>query len=305
MLIELPDNASRQRTEAVVKQVEGFLKAQPAINHVVSLVGLNFIQNANQTNAAIMFVMLKPWDERNAAKDQLPAVLGAVNGYLFQLQETRGFAFTLPEIIGLGTTAGLEMNLQDRGVNNVQRFAGLVNDFTRAANGRPELRGVYSTIRVNTPQLYVRVDREKAKALGISLTELFQTLQAFLSTLYINDFNLYGKTYRVQAEAQPKFRQTPDDIGRLYVRGPNQHMVPVSALTHTQFRVGPSVITRFNGFASALVIGAPAPGKSSGQMLDAVERLVQEKYAGQGVGYAYSGQSYQERASGGQGSLVF
>jgi multidrug efflux pump subunit AcrB len=190
-------------------------------------------------------------------------------------------------------------------VNDVQRFAGLVNDFTRAANGRPELRGVYSTIRVNTPQLYVRVDREKAKALGISLTELFQTLQAFLSTLYINDFNLYGKTYRVQAEAQPKFRQTPDDIGRLYVRGPNQHMVPVSALTRTEFRAGPSVLTRFNGFTSALVIGAPAPGKSSGQMLDAVERLAQEKYAGRGVGYAFSGQSYQERASGGQGSLVF
>jgi len=164
---------------------------------------------------------------------------------------------------------------------------------------------VYSTIRVNTPQLYVRVDREKAKTLGISLTELFQTLQAFLSTLYINDFNLYGKTYRVQAEAQPKFRQTPEDIGRLYVRSPNQQMVPVSALTRTEFRVGPSVLTRFNGFTSALVIGAPAPGKSSGEMLDAVERLAQEKYAGQGVGYAFSGQSFQERASGGQGSLVF
>src|SRR5256712_7359419 len=114
------------------------------------------------------------------------------------------------------------MNLQDRGVNDVQRFGGLVNDFTRAANGRPELRGVYSTLRVNTPQLYVQVDREKAKALGISPPDLFQTLQAFLPTLYINDFNLYGQTYQVQAEAQPKLRQTPDDIGRLYVGGPNQ-----------------------------------------------------------------------------------
>src|SRR5882762_7857296 len=305
MLIELPDNASRQRTEAVVKQVEGFLKAQPAINHVVSLVGLNFIQNANQTNAAIMFVMLKPWEERNAPKDKLPAVLGAVNGYLFQLQETRGFAFNLPEIIGLGTTAGLELNLQDRGVNDVTRFAGLTGEFAADANALPQLRGVYPTIRVNTPQLFVHVDREKVKALGISLSELFQTLQASLSTLYINDFNRYGKTYRVQAEAQARFRQTPDDIGRLYVRGPNQQMVPVSALTRTEFRAGPSVITRFNGFTSALVVGAPALGKSSGDMLDAVERLAQDKYAGRGVGYAFSGQSYQERASGGQGSLVF
>jgi len=305
MLVALPDDASRQRTEQVVGGIEGFLKQQPAVNHVVALVGLDFIQNANQTNAAIIFVNMKPWDERTSRKDQINAVLGATNGYLFGMRNARGFAFNLPEIIGLGTNAGLEMNLQDRGVNDVQRFAGLVNDFTRDANGRPELRGVYSTLRVNTPQLYVQVDREKAKALGISLTDLFQTLQAFLSTLYINDFNLYGKTYRVQAEAQSKFRQTPDDIGRLYVRAPNQHMVPVSALTRTQFQTGPSVLTRFNGFTSALVIGAPAPGKSSGQMLDAVERLVQEKYGSQGVGYAFSGQSYQERASGGQGGLVF
>jgi len=305
MLIELPDNASRQRTEAVVQQVEGFLKQQPAINHVVSLVGLNFIQNANQTNAAIMFVMLKPWEERTAPRDQFAAVLGAVNGYLFQLQQTRGFAFNMPEIIGLGTTAGLELNLQDRGVNDLTRFAGLTGEFAGDANALPELRGVYPTIRVNTPQLFVDVDRAKVKALGISLTDLFQTLQASLSTLYINDFNRYGKTYRVQAEAQARFRQTPEDIGRLYVRGPNQQMVPVSALTRTEFRAGPSVITRFNGFTSALVVGAPGPGKSSGEMLAAVERLAQDKYAGRGVGYAFSGQSYQERASGGQGSLVF
>src|SRR5438876_2802543 len=208
MLVALPDDASRQRTEAVVGGIEGFLKRQPAINHVVALVGLDFIQNANQTNAAIIFVNMKPWDERSSRRDQINAVLGAVNGYLFGMRDARGFAFNLPEIIGLGTNAGLEMNLQDRGVNDVQRFAALVNDFTRDANGSPDLRGVYSTLRVNTPQLYVQVDREKTKALGISLTDLFQTLQAFLSTLYINDFNLYGKTYRVQAEAQPRFRQT-------------------------------------------------------------------------------------------------
>ena len=305
ILVELPDNASRQRTEAVVRQVEGFLQQQPATGHIVSLVGLNFIQNANQTNAAMMFVMLKPWDERTAPQEQLPAVLGTVNGFLFGLREARGFAFNLPEIIGLGTTAGLEMNLQDRSVNDVVRFAALTGDFARDANAQPELRGVYPTIRVNTPQLFVQVDREKAKALGVPLTELFQTLQAFLSTLYINDFNLYGKTYRVQAEAQARFRQTPEDIGRLYVRGPGQQMVPVSALTRTEFRAGPSVITRFNGFTSSLVVGGAAPGTSSGQMLDAVERLAQDRYGPQGVGYAFSGQSYQERATGGQGAMVF
>jgi len=305
ILIELPDNASRQRTDAVVQQIEGFLRQQPAVNHVVSLVGLNFLLNANQTNVTMMFVTLKPWEERTTPQDQFAAVLGAANGHLFQRRDMRGFAFNLPEIIGLGTTAGLEMNLQDRGVNDVTKFAGLTGEFARDANALPELRGVYPAIRVNTPQLFVQVDREKVKALGISLTDLFQTLQASLSTLYINDFNRYGKTYRVQAEAQARFRQTPEDIGRLYVRGPNQQMVPVSALTHTEFRAGPSVITRFNGFTSALVVGAPAPGKSSGEMLAAVERLAQDKYAARGVGYAFSGQSYQERASSGQGRVVF
>jgi len=305
MLVELPDNASRQRTEAVVGRLEGYLKQQPAVKDVVSFVGLNFIQNANQTNAAITFVTLKPWDVRSSKRDQLGAVLGGVNGFLFGLKETRGFAFNLPEIIGLGTTAGLEMNLQDRGVNDVTKFAGLAGEFTRDANALPALRGVYPTIRVNTPQLFVQVDRDKAKALGVSLSDLFQTLQAFLSTLYINDFNRYGKTYRVQAEAQPQFRQTPEDIGRLYVRGSHDAMVPVSALTHSEFQAGPSVITRFNGFTSALVVGSPAPGASSGQMLDAVERLARDRYGSRGVGYAFSGQSYQERASGGQGTLVF
>src|SRR5207244_3014219 len=158
-----------------------------------------------------------------------------VNGYLFQLQQTRGFAFNLPEIIGLGTTAGLELNLQDRGVNDVTRFAGLTGEFAADANALPELRGVYPTIRVNTPQLFVQV----------------------------------------------------------------------AALARTGFRAGPGVLTRFNGFTSALLVGAPAPGKSSGELLAAVERLAQDKYAGRGIGYGFSGQSYQERASGGQGGLVF
>ncbi len=272
IFVELPDAASRQRTDAVVQDIQAFLKRQTAIQHSVALVGLNFIQNANQTNAATIFVALKPWDERSARQDQLDAVLGAVNGYLFRLQEARAFAFNLPESPGLGTTAGLEMNLQDRAVNDIQRFAGLAGNFAGDANALPDLRSVTPNIRVNVPQLFVQVDREKVKALGVSLTDLYQTLQAFLSTLYINDFNLYGKTYRVQLEAQARFRQTPEDIGRLHVRG---------------------------------VTGSPGPGKSSGQMLDAAETLARDRYGPQGLGYAFSGQSYQERASSGQGGLVF
>ncbi|MBX6332082.1 MAG: multidrug efflux RND transporter permease subunit [Gemmatimonadaceae bacterium] len=302
--VELPGSASLQRTERVVQRIETYLKQQPAVQHVFALVGFSLIQGASQTSSATIFVGLKPWDERRKASEHVDAVLAATNGYFFQMRDATAFAFNLPEIPGLGTTAGLEMNLQDRGINDVRRFAAAAQQFVADANRNPALQQVSTTIRVNVPQLYVQVDRAKAKSLGVSLSELFQTLQAMLSSLYINDFNLYGKTYRVQAQAQPQFRVRPEDIGRLYVRGASDQMIPVSALTTTEFRGGPSIITRFNGFTSALVTASPAPGHSSGEMLNAVETLARDRYAGQGVGYALSGQSFQERESGGQSAIV-
>jgi multidrug efflux pump subunit AcrB len=221
------------------------------------------------------------------------------------LDKAVAFGFNLPEIPGLGTTAGLEVNLQDRGVNDIRKFAVLANEFTQRANALPELQGVQSLMRVNVPQVFVRVDREKVKSLGVSLTDVFRTLQSMLSTLYVNDFNLYGRTYRVQVEAQPRFREKPEDIGRLYVRGPDGAMIPISTLTRTQFQGGPSLVQRFNGFTSALVTGAPKPGYSSGQMLAAVERLAQSEFVPRGLGYGFSGQSYQEKAASGQGALIF
>jgi len=305
MIVQLPDGASRQRTDEVVARIEHFLGEQPAIKNVVSLVGLNFLLGANQTNSATVFVLLKPWDERAGAANQLDAVLQKTNGFLFSMRDAQAFAFNLPEIPGLGSTAGLEMNLQDRGVNDIRRFARLAGDFATQANALPEVGSVLPQIRVNVPQIFVDVDRAKTKALGVSLTSLFQTLQALLSTLYINDFNLYGKTYRVQAEAQARFREKPEDIGRFYVRGSQDAMIPVSTLVRTRLQGGPSLVTRFNGFTSALVTGAPKAGASSGQMLDAVDRLMRSQFIPRGVGYALSGQSFQERASSGQGTLVF
>jgi hydrophobe/amphiphile efflux-1 (HAE1) family protein len=304
-IVQLPDGASRQRTDEVVRRIEQFLGQQPAIKNVVSLVGLNFLLGANQTNSATIFVLLNPWDDRKGAANQLDAVLQKTNGFLFSLRDAQAFAFNLPEIPGLGSTAGLEMNLQDRGVNDIRRFAAVAGDFANQANALPEVGGILPQIRVNVPQIFVDVDRAKTKALGVSLTDLFQTLQALLSTLYINDFNLYGKTYRVQAEAQAQFREKPEDIGRFYVRGSQDAMIPVSTLVRTTFQGGPSLVTRFNGFTSALVTGAPKPGYSSGQMLGAIDRLMTTQYLPQGVGYALSGQSFQERASTGQGTIVF
>ena len=302
--IQLPDGASRQRTDAVVERVEGMLRKEPGVRTFAALVGFNLLAQANQSNGATMFVLLKPWDERN--KDNtVDAILGRMNGQLFGMKDALAFGFNFPEIPGLGTTAGLELNLQARRGQDVPTFARQVQAVLADMNKLPETPGAATTFRANVPQVFVHVDRETAKARGVELDDLFATLQAMLSSLYINDFNIFGRTYRVQAEAQSRFRQTPEDIGRLYVRAENDEMIPLSALTRAEFRGAPSVLSRFNGFPSALVTSTSPPGVSSGQQLDAVEQLLNGRYADEGVGFAYSGQSFQERASSGQAGVVF
>ncbi len=305
VVVQLPDGASLQRTIAVGQKIEEYLLKQPAVAYVANFVGLSFVLGTNQTNSASMFVLLKPWDERSGKGEQLDAVLAGTNKFLASLDNAVAFGFNLPEIPGLGTTAGLEVNLQDRSVNDIRKFAGLVNEYTQQANAQPELQGVQSLMRVNVPQIYVHVDREKVKSLGVSLSDVFQTLQTMLSTLYVNDFNLYGRTYRVQLEAQSRFRQRPEDIGKLYVRGPGGDMIPISSLVRIEFQGGPSLVQRFNGFTSALVTGQPRPGYSSGQMLAAVRRVADSAFAPRGMGYAFSGQSYQESAASGQAGVIF
>ncbi|HXY18488.1 MAG TPA: efflux RND transporter permease subunit, partial [Gemmatimonadales bacterium] len=256
-----------------------------------------------QTNSAVMFVNVAPWEERGK-NESIDAITQRLSGRLFGMRDAIGFAFNLPEIPGLGATAGVEAYIQDRVGRPVSAFAPEVGAFTQAANQIPASGGVQVNFRASVPQLYVNVDRATAKARGVHLDDLFGTLQALLSALYINDFNLYGKTYRVQAEAQAQFRQTPADIGRLYVRGANDAMVPLSAVTHTEFRGAPTLITRFNGFTSALLTGAPKPGRSSGEMMAELDTLVGGRFANEGLALAYSGQSYQERASSGAAGAV-
>jgi hydrophobe/amphiphile efflux-1 (HAE1) family protein len=302
--VQLPDAASLQRTRAVVKQIEGIIRKEPAVTNVVVLVGLDLLSQSSQTNAAIMFVSLKPWSERNSRSDGVDAILQRVNGKLFGMRDAIAFGFNLPEIPGLGTTAGLELNLQQRAGTDYDAFANAARNFVADLKTVPSLQNPTVNIRTDVPQLFVHVDENAAESRGVNSATIFSMLQAMLSNLYINDFNLYGRTYRVQAEAQSQFRQRPEDIGRFYVRSTSGEMVPLSALTTTEMRGAPVLLTRFNGFPSAMVTASVAPGHSSGEGLDAAEKLVADKYAAQGVGYAYSGQSYQERASAGQGGLV-
>jgi multidrug efflux pump len=304
LAVQLPDAASRQRTEEVVARVEKLVLADSSVASAVTLVGLDLLTFSQQTNSATMFVRVKPWDERKRKDQSLDAIVARVNSQLFGIKEAYSFGFNFPEIPGLGRTSGLEMNLQARTGGDYRTFAGVAQSFVNDANALPEIQGVTTLIRADVPQIFVKVDQDAAYARGVGPAQIFSTLQAMLSNLYINDFNLYGRTYRVQAEALPEFRQKPEDIGRFYVRSSRGDMVPLGALVTSEMRGGPSIISRFNGFPSALVTGQPKPGRSSGEMLGAVERLVADKYASQGIGYAYSGQSYQERVSAGSSALV-
>jgi len=301
--IQLPDGASLQRTEAVLERVEGFLRQEKSVQNIVALAGLDILSRSTQTNSAVLFVNVAPWDERGK-NESVDAITQRLSARMFGMQDAIGYAFNLPEIPGLGATAGVEAYIQDRTGRPVSAFAPEVAAFTQAANQIPASGGVQVNFRASVPQLYVNVDRATAKARGVHLDDLFGTLQALLSSLYINDFNLYGKTYRVQLEAQAPFRQTPADIGRLYVRGNNDAMIPLSALTTTQFRGAPTLITRFNGFTSALLAGTVKPGHSSGQMMAELDSLVRTRFEAEGVDLAYSGQSYQERASSGAAGAV-
>jgi multidrug efflux pump len=305
LAVQLPDAASLQRTKAVVQQVEKLLRDEPAVVNIVALVGLDILSGRSAaTNGATIFVNLKNWDDR-PAKDALDALAGRINGKLFAMREATAFGFNLPEVPGLGATAGVEINLQNRSGMDIREFAQRVQDFRSATAQLPASGGLNSSFRSSVPQVFVTVDRESAKARGVNLGDLFGTMQAFLSQLYINDFNLFGKTYRVQAEAQQQFRQKPEDIGRLYVRGSGGAMIPLSALTTQSFRSAPTVLQRFNGFTSAQFTGAPKPGRSSGELLNEVDSLVRTQFVSSGIGVSYSGQSYQERVSSGDAALVF
>jgi len=301
---QLPSGASLQRTRAVVAKLETMLHNDPGVQSTVALVGLDILSSANQPNSAVVFVGLKPWDERGAS-ESADAILARLNGALYMMPDALAFGFNFPEIPGLGTTSGLELNLQARAGQSIDTFNVQVNQFIQALAKEPAVVGAATTFRIDAPRIFLNVDRDAVKAHNVSLSSLFLTLQTMLSTLYINDFNLYGRTYRVQAEAAPQFRRTPEDIGRLFVRSNDGQMIPISTLARPEFRTGPSILSRFNGFTSALVTAQPAPGHSSGQMLAAVEGLIDRDFASKGVGYAYSGQSFQEKASSGQGGMIF
>jgi HAE1 family hydrophobic/amphiphilic exporter-1/multidrug efflux pump len=307
-MFQLPDGASKQRTDQVLEKVERFFLSNSAIHSTDAMSGLNFVFNTRGPNTATMFVPLHLWDERKQPDQHVKALIGAAYGEFAKIPEALILAFNAPSIRGLGATGGFSVQLQDPSGGDFKKFAAVAQEFVAKARRDPAIGAIGTSFRVSSPRLYAHVNRERAKALGVPISEVFDTLQAFFGNLYINDFLKFGRVYRVQTEAEAQYRSKPEDISKIYVRalnGQGPSMIPLDTVVTTEYTSGPDPVTHFNGFNTALVLGAAAPGYSSGQVLDALERVAREVLVPQGYGIDWSGISYQERLVGRQSLYAF
>ncbi|RWK10067.1 multidrug efflux RND transporter permease subunit [Mesorhizobium sp.] len=305
VVIQLPDGASLERTDAVAQKARDILQNTPGVDIVGSISGLNFLTSAAQSNSAVEFAILKPWDERgpdqNASK-----LVEQVRGKLLQMPEAFALSFDPPSIPGLGTTGGFEFQVEDLS----GRGSAALNEVTQAliaeARKQPELnpQQLFSSFSTSTPQFNYDLDRSKAKLLGLSLPDVFNTLQIYLGSLYVNDFNLFGRTFRVTIQADKDARADATDISRLYVRNASGGMVPLSTLGKLVPIVGPETVPHYNNNASALINGGAAPGFSSGQAVAAMERAAANVLP-RDFGYEWTGITFQELKAGSIASVVF
>lgn len=307
-IVQLPDGASLTRTTEVLSKIESYFQSIPAVHSTDTLAGQNFVFGTRGTNQATMFIPLNHWDTRKNAHEQVPSLIAAAFQEFAKIPEALILAFNAPSISGLGSTGGFSVQLQDPSGGDFSEFAAVAQEFVTKAMEHPAIAVASTNFRVSAPRLYVRVDRERAKALGVPISEVFDTMQAYFGNLYINDFVKFGRIYRVQTEALPEYRSNPDDISKIYVRaqdGTTSTMIPLSSVVTTEFNSGSDPVTHFNGFNSALVLGGAAPGYSSGQALDALEQVASEILTPKGYALDWSGISFQERKAGGQSVLVF
>ncbi|RNE88742.1 efflux RND transporter permease subunit [Marichromatium sp. AB31] len=302
--VQLPDAASLTRTETVLGRVEQQLLEIPGVTNVISVSGYSMLNGAFGSNSALVIPVLAPWAERQEPGLRLPAIVAAAQGVAARTIDANVIPFVPPAIPGLGNSGGFSFVLQDYSGGDLQTFAAAMRGFIVEANSQPEIGSAFSTFRADVPMLFLQVNRDKVETLQVPLNELFATLQAQLGSVYINDFNKFGRTWRVMAQAEGEFRDTPSDILRLFVRSSDGEMVPVATLAEVETITGPQIMARYNLFRSADISGAAAPGYSSGQAIAAMERTADETLPS-GFGYEWTSMSYQEIEAAGQAPLIF
>ena len=302
-VIQLPDGASLERTQAVADKVRKILAAEDGVQDVIPVVGLNFLTSANQSNTAAEFAVLKPWHDRTRTASEIVA---AVRPKLLGMSDAVGLSFDPPSIPGIATTGGFEFEVEDLSGQGAQALSDAAQAVLAEARKQPELdpRSLFTTFGTSTPEFDFDLDRTKAKLLGLNLPDVFNTLQIYLGSLYVNDFNLFGRTFRVTLQADKSARADPRDISRLYVRNSAGNMVPLDTLGQIKPTVGPEFVSHYDLYGSVLINGSPAPGYSSGQAIAAMERAA-ERTLPANYGYEWTGITYQELKAGSVAGLVF
>jgi hydrophobe/amphiphile efflux-1 (HAE1) family protein len=304
VMVQLPDGASAERTDAVAKRVRGILRATPGVEIVGSISGLNFFTDTPQSNSAVEFAILKPWNDRPPSQ-AAQRIVAAVRGELTAISEAIVLPFEPPTIPGLGTTGGFEFQLQDLSGRGPLALEAALRSLLAEARRQPQLdaASLFSAYSATSPQFTYDLDRLKSKLTGVALSDLFDTLQIYLGSLYVNDFNVNGRTFRVTLQAERDARATAADLSKLYVRGAAESMVPLSALGNLQATVGPDTVSHYNLYASALVNGAAATRFSSSQAIAAMERAAATTLS-RDFTFEWTGITLQETGAGPIATLV-
>lgn len=297
----MPDGATLSRTSKTTENVRSAIAKDPAVAHQFVVNGFDLIGGGNKTSAATMFVRLTDWADRTTTADD---IVGKLFGIGMQQPDGLAIAFNPPAIRGLGSSGGFEMYVQSRNDSNPARLSAVVNNFIMALKGEPRLAEINTFFRPTVPQLFVEVDEAKAISQGVPVADIYATLQSTMGSLYVNDFNKSGRTYRVQLQAEADYRMKADDLGKVYVRANGGQMVPLSALSKVSHIVGAEQLERYNGLLSAKVLGKGALGVSSGDAIQMVEKVAAQNLP-DGYQIAWTGQAYQEKRTGSAAVFAF
>ncbi len=301
--IQLPQGASLNRTLEVVKQVETIFSADPAMASVLTIPGFSLMDGVVQSNSAAVIGRLKPFAERTTPELKVDAVINRMRAQTAGIASAMIIPFNLPPIIGLGTGSGFEYQLEDLQGRTPEKLAGVMRALVVAGNEDPALEAVFSTWATNNPQVFLDIDREKAQTLGVQISDIFTALQATLGGYYVNDFNKFGRVWQVNIQGEMGDRQRFEDVYRIHVRNSKGDMVPIRALMAPKLILGPQLIQRYNNYRSVTISGGPAPGRSSGEALSAME-AVSARVLPAGFGFEWTGTALQEREAGGKTTVV-
>jgi hydrophobe/amphiphile efflux-1 (HAE1) family protein len=301
--VQLPDGASVNRTSEAVRQVEAILKSMPQVRDTISIVGFSLLDGYAASNSAFMVAQLRPFEERTAVADSAQALIAQLFGATQQIRTATVLPFNLPPVVGLSTTGGFEYQLENLEGADPVAMGSVVQGLVAAANRDPRLTRVFSTYGASAPSVYLDIDREKAQALGLSISDVFTTLQATLGGYFINNFNLFGRTWQVNLQAEAQDRRDVSALWNIYIRNAQGTMVPLQSIASVRTVTGPQVITRYNNYRSVTINGGPAAGVASGTALAAMSE-VSAKTLPPGYAFEWTGTAYQEQGASGQTAIV-